>query len=210
MVKTSAMRFFTIRDLCKTTCCRDPVGKTDGNPLRVFCRRDAGSAFVEVLIQFAVLIFAFAPFLARAGGDEVVVIYNSRLPESKAVADHYALLRQVPENQVFGFALPTNEEMSRLEFEDHPAKAPRQKAGGGQTLAIWHDHHRRDQRPARARGAPRGRIQNPLRRPVLRRAVENRRRRGFARSTSTPTCRRNSSATRRRWIPNSPGCRWLK
>ena len=64
-------------------------------------------------VQFAVLTFALAPFLARAGGGEVVVIYNSRLPESKAVAEHYALLRQVPDNQVFGFALTTNEEMSR-------------------------------------------------------------------------------------------------
>ena len=69
-------------------------------------------------IQFAVLIFAVAPFLARAGGGEVVVIYNSRLPESKAVAEHYAQLRQVPETQVFGFALTTNEEMSRAEFHD--------------------------------------------------------------------------------------------
>jgi uncharacterized protein (TIGR03790 family) len=64
------------------------------------------------------LIFALAPLRSRAGGDEVVVIYNSRLLESKAVAEHYAQLRQVPENQVFGFALTTNEEMSRLEFRD--------------------------------------------------------------------------------------------
>jgi len=56
--------------------------------------------------------------MARAGGEEVVVIYNSRLPESKAVADHYAQLRQVPENQIYGFALTTNEEMSRAEFHD--------------------------------------------------------------------------------------------
>jgi uncharacterized protein (TIGR03790 family) len=69
-------------------------------------------------IQFAVLILILTPFLARAGGGEVVVIYNSRLPESKAVAEHYAQMRQVPENQVFGFALTTNEEMSRAEFHD--------------------------------------------------------------------------------------------
>jgi uncharacterized protein (TIGR03790 family) len=70
------------------------------------------------IIQFAVLFFALAPILVRAGGDEVVVIYNSRVPESKAVANHYAQLRQVPENQIYGFALATNEEMSRLEFRD--------------------------------------------------------------------------------------------
>jgi uncharacterized protein (TIGR03790 family) len=69
-------------------------------------------------IQFAVLILILTPFLARAGGGEVVVIYNSRLPESKAVAEHYAQMRQVPENQVLGFALTTNEEMSRAEFHD--------------------------------------------------------------------------------------------
>jgi uncharacterized protein (TIGR03790 family) len=69
-------------------------------------------------IRFAVLTFALAPFLARAGGGEVVVIYNSRLPESRSVAEYYAHARQVPEKQVFGFALTTNEEMSRVEFHD--------------------------------------------------------------------------------------------
>ena len=69
-------------------------------------------------VQLAVLIFTFTPLLARAGGNEVVVIYNSRLPESKAVAEYYARMRRVPENQVFGVALTTNEEMSRLEFRD--------------------------------------------------------------------------------------------
>ena len=69
-------------------------------------------------LQFAGWVLALAPLMARAGGEEVVVIYNSRLPESKAVADHYAQLRQVPENQIYGFALTTNEEMSRAEFHD--------------------------------------------------------------------------------------------
>ena len=72
----------------------------------------------NVLLQFALLISTLAPASARAGGGEVVVVYNSRLPESKAVAEYYARSRQVPENQVFGFALTTNEEMSRLEFSD--------------------------------------------------------------------------------------------
>ena len=58
------------------------------------------------------------PLPARAGGNEVVVLYNSRMPESKAVADHYARLRQVPAKQIFGFALTTNEVMSRADFMD--------------------------------------------------------------------------------------------
>jgi len=51
-------------------------------------------------------------------GDEVVVIYNTRVPESKGVAAHYARLRQVPTNQIFGFSLSSTEEMSRTEFRD--------------------------------------------------------------------------------------------
>jgi uncharacterized protein (TIGR03790 family) len=67
---------------------------------------------------FAVLIFALAPIFVHAGGDEVIVIYNKRLPESKAVAEYYAKARQVPKKQIFGFSLTTNEEMSRAEFRD--------------------------------------------------------------------------------------------
>ncbi len=52
------------------------------------------------------------------GGEEVVVIYNSRVPESKTVAEHYAKVRQVPEKQIYGLALSTNEEISRAEFHD--------------------------------------------------------------------------------------------
>src|SRR5579859_409904 len=50
-------------------------------------------------------------------GDEVVVVYNTRVPESKEIAQYYALKRQVPTNQVFGFELPTGEDMSRREYE---------------------------------------------------------------------------------------------
>jgi uncharacterized protein (TIGR03790 family) len=64
------------------------------------------------------LAAALSPLLARAGGDEVVVLYNSRVPESKAVAEHYAAVRQVPTRQIFGFALTTNEVMTRADFTD--------------------------------------------------------------------------------------------
>ena len=71
-----------------------------------------------ILIRLAFLGIALAPLLVRAGGDEVVVIYNTQVPESKAVADYYARMRQVPEKQIYGFALTVNEEMSRAEFRD--------------------------------------------------------------------------------------------
>jgi uncharacterized protein (TIGR03790 family) len=58
------------------------------------------------------------PLGAAGLGDEVVVVYNSRLPESKSLADYYAARRQVPAKQVFGFPLSTNEDMSRNEFRE--------------------------------------------------------------------------------------------
>src|SRR5690606_38636927 len=51
-------------------------------------------------------------------GDTVVVVYNSAMPESKAVADHYAAQRNVPASQVFGFDLPREEQISRSIFEE--------------------------------------------------------------------------------------------
>ena len=51
-------------------------------------------------------------------GKSVVVVYNSAMPESKAVADHYAALRKIPAAQVFGFDLPREEEISREVFTE--------------------------------------------------------------------------------------------
>ena len=65
-----------------------------------------------------VFVFTLAPLLVRAGGDEVVVVYNTRLPESKAIAKYYAQMRHVPAKQIFGFALTTDERMTRDEFRD--------------------------------------------------------------------------------------------
>ena len=68
--------------------------------------------------QFAALFFALAPLLVRAGGDEVVVVFNPLMPDSKAIAEYYAKARHVPATQIYGFAMTTNEEMSRVEFRD--------------------------------------------------------------------------------------------
>ncbi|MBC8097428.1 MAG: TIGR03790 family protein, partial [Akkermansiaceae bacterium] len=58
------------------------------------------------------------PLNAASPGDEVIVIYNTRVPESKAVADHYAQRRNVPARQVFGFGLSTGDDMSRSEYRE--------------------------------------------------------------------------------------------
>jgi uncharacterized protein (TIGR03790 family) len=68
--------------------------------------------------HFLALMLALLPLAVRAGGDEVVLIYNTRAPGSKLVADHYARQRQVPEMQVYGFDLPVGDEMTRAEFRE--------------------------------------------------------------------------------------------
>jgi uncharacterized protein (TIGR03790 family) len=68
-------------------------------------------------------------------GDEVVVVYNTHVPDSKVIADYYALKRQIPTNQVFGFDLPTGEDMSRGEYE-HLLQLPLAKAIKSNNL--WH------------------------------------------------------------------------
>jgi len=42
-------------------------------------------------------------------GDEVIVVYNNRVPESRGVAEYYAERRQVPSSQLIGLPLSTNE-----------------------------------------------------------------------------------------------------
>jgi uncharacterized protein (TIGR03790 family) len=62
-------------------------------------------------------------------GDEVIVVYNTHVPESKAVADYYAERRHVPAKQVFGFPLSTGDDMSRAEFRDALQKPLADKLG---------------------------------------------------------------------------------
>ncbi len=59
-----------------------------------------------------------APLRVRADGSEVVVVYNTQMPGSESVAEYYARARQVPQGQIYGFSMTTNEVMSRDEFRD--------------------------------------------------------------------------------------------
>jgi uncharacterized protein (TIGR03790 family) len=81
------------------------------------------------LLSIALRVWAANP------GDEVVVVYNSRVPESRKLAEYYAQKRQVPTNQIFGFELSTTEEMSRGEF-DHALQLP--LAQEIKANRLWH------------------------------------------------------------------------
>ena len=90
--------------------------------------------FILPLVGFAAFVGTLSPATAPAGGDEVIVIYNTRMPESKSVAEHYAERRQVPKGQVLGFELGTGYEMSRAEFRDGLQKPLFKKL---QSLKLW-------------------------------------------------------------------------
>ncbi len=79
--------------------------------------------------------WSFRAVAASNPGDEVIVVYNTRIPESRAIADYYTERRQVPTNQVFGFSLPTGEDMSRAEFRDSLQKP---LAQGLEERKLWH------------------------------------------------------------------------
>ena len=53
-----------------------------------------------------------------ADGGEVIVIYNTHVPESKSVAEHYAERRHVPKGQVWGFDLPATQDITRTDYRD--------------------------------------------------------------------------------------------
>ena len=72
---------------------------------------------------------------AENPGDEVVVVYNTRVPESKRVADYYAERRHVPTNQIFGFALSTGDDMSRQEYRN---SLERPLADALENRKLWH------------------------------------------------------------------------
>src|SRR6266581_3340453 len=101
-----------------------PEGWTPNISLASSCF--SGAAIISAPIRFfrmmsiwpVTFLLPLLSFAATNQGDEVVIVYNSRMPESKSVANYYAGKRMVPPNHVFGFALTTNEDISRVEFRD--------------------------------------------------------------------------------------------
>lgn len=67
------------------------------------------------------LLFLFVD-RSLADGREVVVVYNSNLAESKALAFYYARQRDVPANQIIGLNLTDTEIITRTEFNQQLQK----------------------------------------------------------------------------------------
>src|SRR3990170_4906066 len=75
-----------------------------------------------VLIGCGLWLTSLWAAAAAEPGDEVVVVYNKNLAESKQLAEYYAQRRQIPKDRVFGFDLPSTETMTRGEFESRLQK----------------------------------------------------------------------------------------
>ena len=84
-----------------------------------------------------IFLFALTAIFSRAAnpGDEVVIVFNKRVAESKSVAEHYAAARHVPTNHIFGFDLSAEIEMTRAEFAE---KLQKPLADIFEEKKFWH------------------------------------------------------------------------
>jgi len=79
--------------------------------------------------KFNVLFIAWALFATEVPADEAavrqtreadatLVIFNSRDPESRALAEYYAERRRIPEDQIVGLDCPLEEEITRQQYTE--------------------------------------------------------------------------------------------
>jgi uncharacterized protein (TIGR03790 family) len=83
-------------------------------PLGGTLKRVSGQTLTSVWLVFILQLFLGANALGN--GNEVVVVYNTQFPGSRQVADHYALKRNVPAEQVLALKMAIGDAMTRDEF----------------------------------------------------------------------------------------------
>jgi uncharacterized protein (TIGR03790 family) len=76
---------------------------------------DMTHRLLKLLLLLALTGWSACPLLAE-DGSSVVVVYNTKSPESQRVAEYYAERRQVPKEQLIGLELPADETMSREDY----------------------------------------------------------------------------------------------
>lgn len=81
-------------------------------------------------------LFAASICSLRAAAPEVAVVYNSKVPESKAVAEHYAAKRQLPAEHVIALDLPTDYAITRKEFLERLNAPLREKFEAAKLLVF--------------------------------------------------------------------------
>ncbi len=76
------------------------------------------SGFVVILTLDSTVSQSSLPTDPTILGRSVVVIYNTKIPESRELAEFYAEKRQVPRQQILGLNLSLDEEITRKEFNE--------------------------------------------------------------------------------------------
>ncbi|MGL4422057.1 MAG: TIGR03790 family protein [Gemmataceae bacterium] len=61
---------------------------------------------------------------------QIIIIYNSTVPDSRSVAEHYQSRRKVPAENLIGLKLPDKAELSRVEYDALLAGPLREKLAG--------------------------------------------------------------------------------
>jgi uncharacterized protein (TIGR03790 family) len=75
------------------------------------------TASQTLLVTLLALLAALSwPRAAAADGSEVVILYSRQKPESRAVAEHYARARNVPENQWIGLDTTSDNAITHAEY----------------------------------------------------------------------------------------------
>ncbi len=72
--------------------------------------------FSILILALACVLLSFSPARAVTPGD-LIVVYNANLPDSQAVARHYAKVRGVPPANLLGVDVTREERMARADFE---------------------------------------------------------------------------------------------
>jgi uncharacterized protein (TIGR03790 family) len=111
----------------------------NSNPLRTLRTLPGlpGLLGLLAIVAFAAAATGQVPiFDPQSEGPQAVVVYNNQLAESRELATYYANQRGVPTNQVFGFDLPTDESISRRDFQELLQRPLLQALESNQLLTI--------------------------------------------------------------------------
>lgn len=70
------------------------------------------------LVVFSVLLWPATYAFAILQPDELVLVVNTNVPQSRALAEYYAKLRHVPEHRIVALNIPASDEISAKQYEN--------------------------------------------------------------------------------------------
>jgi uncharacterized protein (TIGR03790 family) len=83
--------------------------------------------FAAFLLIQGLLSLSWASVAAALASEDLIVVFNRNVAESRKVADYYAQKRHIPEENLVGVQVSTWEDMTRQEYDQHLLPIIRQK-----------------------------------------------------------------------------------